>query len=104
MILLPAYQTDYPGSHTSRGFPNHSTAGKSQGAEDIENCLRHNNVRIVGLPEKVEGRDPTEFVEQWLQEVFSKESFTPVYAVERAPRVPPQPLPPHVTPPAKLQG
>lgn len=27
--------------------------------DDIENRLRRNNVRIVGLPEKVEGRDPT---------------------------------------------
>lgn len=33
-------------------------------AEDFENRLRRNNVRIVGLPEKVEGRDPTQFIEQ----------------------------------------
>lgn len=35
-------------------------------AEGIENQLRRNNIHMVGLPEKVEGRDPTEFVERWL--------------------------------------
>ena len=63
-------------------------------AEDFENRLRRNNVRIVGLPEKVEGRDPTQFVEQWMAEVFGKDSFTHLYAVERAHRVPTRPLPP----------
>ena len=62
--------------------------------EDIENRLRRSNVRIVGLPEKTEGRDPTAFVEAWLQEVFGKDAFTPFYSVERAHRVPPRPLPP----------
>ena len=62
--------------------------------EDIENRLRRSNIRIVGLPEKAEGRDPTAFVEAWLQEVFGKDVFTPFYSVERAHRVPPRPLPP----------
>lgn len=61
--------------------------------DDIENRLKRNNVRIVGLPEKVEGRDPTALVEGWLQEIFGKEAFSPLYAVERAHRVPPRPLP-----------
>lgn len=29
--------------------------------DDSENCLRRNNVRIVGLPKKVEGRKPHSF-------------------------------------------
>lgn len=62
-------------------------------AEDIENRLRQNNVWILGLPEKVEGRDPTEFIEHWLLEVFGKEVFTPLYSVERTHRVPSRPLP-----------
>lgn len=61
---------------------------------DIENRLRRNNIQIVGLPKKVEGRDPTEFVEQWLLKTFGKEEFTPLYSVERAHRVPPRPHPP----------
>lgn len=47
-------------------------------AEDIENQLRRNNIHMVGLPEKVEDRDPTEFVERWLVEIFFKEAFTSV--------------------------
>lgn len=62
--------------------------------EDIENRLRRNNVRTVGLPEKVEGRYPTAFIEQWLQDIFGKEAFTSLFAVERAHRTPPRPLPP----------
>lgn len=46
----------------------------------MENRLRRNNVRkIVGFPEKVEGRDPTKFVAHWLLEVFGKEAFIPLY-------------------------
>lgn len=60
---------------------------------------RRNNVRIVGLSEKVEGRDPTQFVEQWMTDIFGKEAFTHLYAVERAYRIPARPLlpgyPPH---------
>lgn len=62
-------------------------------AEDFENRMRRNNVRIVGLPEKTEGRDPTQFVEQWLMDTFGKEAFTHLYAVERTHRVPTRPLP-----------
>lgn len=56
-------------------------------AEGMENRLRCNNVGIEGLPEKVVGWDQTHFLEQWLLEVFGKESFTPLYSVERAHRV-----------------
>lgn len=51
----------------------------------------------MGLPEKLEGRDPTESVENCLLEVFGKEAFTPLYSVERAHSVPPLPPghPPH---------
>lgn len=39
-------------------------------AEDIENRLRWTNVRTLDLPEKVEGRDPTKFVERRLLDIF----------------------------------
>lgn len=45
-------------------------------SDDIENHLRRNNICIVGLPEKTEGRRPTEFAEKWLLDVFGKEVFT----------------------------
>lgn len=57
----------------------------------MENRLRRNNVCIVGLPERAEGKDPTAFVEKWLLEVFKKEAFSPFFAEERAHRVPPHP-------------
>lgn len=63
-------------------------------AEDIDNRLRQNDMQNVGFPGKVKGRDPTEFVEQWLLEVFGKGSFTPLYSVQRVHRVPSRPLPP----------
>lgn len=44
--------------------------------DDIEDRLRCNNVRIVGLPEKVKGRDSTEFTEHWLIDTFGKEAFS----------------------------
>lgn len=62
-------------------------------AQQVENHL-HNTVRIVGLPEKVEGCDPTAFVEQWLLEIFGKDVFTPLLAVEWAHHIPLRPLPP----------
>lgn len=82
-----------PLAHDARMAAQQVAPAKAK-ADDFENCLRHNNVRIVGLLEKVEGRDPTAFVELWLLELFSKDAFTSLFAVERAHRIPPRPLPP----------
>lgn len=48
----------------------------------------------MGLPECIEGRDPTDFIEQWLITIFGKEAFTLLFTVERAHRTPTRPLPP----------
>lgn len=61
--------------------------------EDLENRLRQNNVRIVGLPERVEGDTPVEFIEKWLTSTLEAEHFTPVFSLEWAHRVPARPLP-----------
>lgn len=61
-------------------------AAANERADDIENCLGRNNVRIVGLPEKVGGRDPTVLVERWLLEIFGKDAFTPLFTVEHIAR------------------
>lgn len=45
----------------------------------------------MGLPEKVEGHDPIAFVEHWLQEIFGKESFTPVCSIAGTPYTAPAP-------------
>lgn len=67
------------------------TAKANAKTDAIENCLRRNNVE---LPENIEGRDPMAVTEQWLQDVFGKEAFTSLFAVEWAHRTPPWPLPP----------
>lgn len=53
-------------------------------ADDLECRSRRNNVRLVGLPEKVEGQDATAFLEKWLPEALNIEQ---VGSVERAHRI-----------------
>lgn len=60
--------------------------------------MRRNNVRAIGIPERVEGKNPVAFIESWLLTIFGKESFTPMFSVERAHRVPMSPLPPGYPP------
>lgn len=62
--------------------------------EDMENRLRRSNIRIVGMPEKSEGKHPAEFIEAWLADTFGKNNLTPFFSVERAHRVPSRPPPP----------
>lgn len=62
--------------------------------EDMENRLRRSNIRIVGMPEKAEGKNPTDFIEAWLADTFGKNNLTPFFSVERAHRVPSRPPPP----------
>lgn len=66
--------------------------------DDLENRLRRNNVRLVGVPEKVEGQNPTAYFESWLLNTIGKDNLTPIFAVERAHRVPTRPLPPGAPP------
>lgn len=70
--------------------------------DDLENMLRRNNVRAIGIPEKMEGRNPVDFIEKWLLDKFGKDAFSPMFAVERAHRVPSRPLPPGNPPRAFL--
>lgn len=62
-------------------------------AEDAENRSRRNNLCIVGLPEGVEGRDPTVFTEELLRSLLPAARLSPYFTVERAHRVPPRPGP-----------
>lgn len=62
-------------------------------AEDAENRSRRNNLRIVGLPEGVEGRSPSQFTEGLLRSLLPTAQLSPYFAVERAHRVPPRPGP-----------
>lgn len=60
---------------------------------DMGNRLCCNNIHIVGLPEKMEGRNLTTSVESWLIELFRKDIFSPFFTMERAHRTPDWPLP-----------
>lgn len=64
----------------------------------LENRSRRNNVRLVGVPEKAEGRDPVAFLESWLSDTVGKDLLSPFSAIERAHVVPTRPLPPGAPP------
>ncbi|KAJ1154003.1 hypothetical protein NDU88_006760 [Pleurodeles waltl] len=67
-------------------------------AEDAENRARHNNIRVVGLPEKVEGTDMVCYLEAWLSSVVVPEGLSPYFVLERAHGVPTKSLPPGAPP------
>lgn len=49
------------------------------------NRLRRSNIRIIGIPEKAEGKNPVYF-EKWLTDTFGKDNYTPFFSVPfRAP-------------------
>lgn len=39
--------------------------------KDLKGCSRRNNIRLVGVPEDVEGPNPTEFVSGLLQTILN---------------------------------
>ncbi|KAI4814083.1 hypothetical protein KUCAC02_003291 [Chaenocephalus aceratus] len=55
--------------------------------DNLENRSRRNNIRITGVPEKVEGPQPTAFMELFLAETCGAEAFPSPPAVDRAHRV-----------------
>lgn len=59
-----------------------------QKTDDFENRMRRNNLRIIGLPEKVEGFNPGDFIEKWLKNTFPDMKVSTAFAVDRAHRVP----------------
>ena len=69
---------------------------------DMEDRLRRNNLRFLGFPEGSEGRDPEAFMERWLITTFGASTFSRLFAIERAHRVPLRPLPSGAPPRAIL--
>ena len=55
--------------------------------DDLENRSRRNNIRIIGLPEKVEGLHPTSFIDTLLRETFGVEAFPTSTIADRAHRI-----------------
>ena len=79
-------------------YNNHLIDQHSSRLEELENRMRRNNVRAIGLPEKMEGKNPVEFIEKWLIAAFGREAFSPMFSVERAHRVPSRPPQPGAPP------
>uniref|UniRef100_H3AQT9 L1 transposable element RRM domain-containing protein n=1 Tax=Latimeria chalumnae TaxID=7897 RepID=H3AQT9_LATCH len=52
--------------------------------DDLENRSRRCNLRLVGLPEGEEGRDPVSFLESWLPSLLNLPELTSKLEVERA--------------------
>lgn len=63
---------------------------RMQKMDSMENRLRRENLRVLGLPEGCEGNNPIKFMEDWLKEKFGKDSFSNTFAVERAHRIAPR--------------
>lgn len=55
--------------------------------DDMENCLRRNKIRAIGVAEKIEGKNPVIFIENQLLTIFGKDTFSPMFSVERAHRM-----------------
>ena len=69
---------------------------------EMEDRLRRSNLRFLGFPEGSEGRTPEMFMERWLISTFGAPTFSPLFAIERAHRVPMRPLPPGAPPRAMI--
>lgn len=61
--------------------------------EATENRSHQNNLCIVGLPEGVEGKNPTVFTEELLRCLLPVTQLSPYFTVEWAHRGPPRPGP-----------
>ncbi|KAJ1098411.1 hypothetical protein NDU88_003522 [Pleurodeles waltl] len=57
-------------------------------AEDAEGRTRRNNIRVVGLPEGVEGRDAVAYAETWLRGLVPAGTLSSFFSVEHAHRIP----------------
>uniref|UniRef100_A0A667X2L4 L1 transposable element RRM domain-containing protein n=1 Tax=Myripristis murdjan TaxID=586833 RepID=A0A667X2L4_9TELE len=55
--------------------------------DDLENRSRRSNVRIINIPEKMEGRDTTGFLEQLIPKLLGHDNFSSPIVVERAHRI-----------------
>lgn len=52
--------------------------------EYIENYNRRNNIRLIGLNEGFEGRDPVEFFKTWIPSFLGEENFSASLVIEHA--------------------
>ena len=65
-----------------------ANAALTSKAEDLENRSRRQNIRIVGLPEGLEGGSPSEFISKLLRSVVGNDVFPTPPELDRAHRAP----------------
>lgn len=56
-------------------------------ANNLENCSRRSNMRIINIPEKMEGRDAVGFLEQLILKLLGCDNFPSPIVLERAHRI-----------------
>lgn len=59
--------------------------------DDLENRSRRSNLRVVGIPEKMEGSDPVKFITEFFEEVLGADFFPRPLMLSRAHRIGPTP-------------
>lgn len=69
--------------------------------DDMENRIHRYNLRFIGLLERAEGKDPSEYLENLLITAYGREAFSVMIAVERVHHIPEKP-PPAGAPPKLL--
>ena len=79
--------TLYPFEKELRGLQE-KTNQQAAKLDEIEDRLRRNNVRVIGLPERSEGSNTISFMEGWLRDIFGPDTFSSFFSIERAHRVP----------------
>lgn len=63
---------------------NRLIAQLQQKQDDLENRMRRNNLRYVGLPEGTEGNNPASFLKDLLITTYGRKAFSQSFVVERA--------------------
>uniref|UniRef100_H2ZU79 L1 transposable element RRM domain-containing protein n=1 Tax=Latimeria chalumnae TaxID=7897 RepID=H2ZU79_LATCH len=58
----------------------------SEKCDNLENRARRSNLRLIGLPEGIEGKDPISFMEKLLVEVLGETTFPGRVKIKRAHR------------------
>ena len=52
--------------------------------DDLGNCSRRSNIRILNVPEQTEGRDTEGFLEKFIPQILGMDNFTSPVTLERA--------------------
>lgn len=69
-----------PLDHQMTELKHHSIAA-SEKLNYLEDCLRRNNLQLLGFPEGTEGKRPKSFMEKWLTDTFGTANVSFMFAI-----------------------